>query len=195
MTGAIVPLTRVGMRYLPAMGRGLGTLMTYLGVDAAMDFVADLVTSTGRPDWSIDNFVDKFGEVVGNHPGRAIPIAEAAIRACGSDKVLDMMENIDTSDFDSDEKNQVKDLIKVLRSTENSIERVTGDGDDDTVWGIDKRDYQKQRISDKIAMGYVKTLISFFGSTTDIRALREALFKVEDEHFDLYDDMSEVIHG
>lgn len=195
MTGAIVPLTRVGMRYLPAMGRGLGTLMTYLGMDAAMDFVADLVTSTGRPDWSVDNFIDKFGEVVGNHPGRAIPIAEAAIRACGSDKVLEMMENIDISDFDKDEKNQVKDLIQVLRSTENSVERVTGDQDDDTVWGIDKRDYQKQRISDKVAMGYVNTLISFFGSTTDIRALREALFKVEDEHLDLYDDMSEVIHG
>lgn len=187
------PITRVGMRYIPAVGRGLGTVLTYLGVDAAADFIADLVKSTGRSDWTMGNFSDKFGEFVGANPGRMIPIVEAAIRALGSEQVLAMLEGIDLSDYDDAERRQVRAIIDVLEETEHIVADSTGDGNLDTVWGEDKEEFEKNKLSNEVALGYVKTLCSFFGTPDDVRALREALFKIEDEHITLYEDMVKLI--
>lgn len=187
------PLSRVGMRFIPSIGRGLGTVLTYLGVDAAADFIADLVKSTGRSDWTMGNFSDKFGEFVGSNPGRMIPIIEAAIRALGSERVLNMIEGIDLKDYSSDERDQVRAIIDVLEETEHTVATVTGDGNLDTVWGEDKDDFQEQKISNEIALGYVKTLCAFFGTPDDVRALREAFFKVEDEHIEMYEDMVKLL--
>lgn len=195
MLNAVVPLSRVGMKFIPSVGRGIGTLLTYLGVDAAADFVADLIVSTGRSDWTNSNFSDKFGEIVGSNPAKLLPVAEVAIRAFGAEKVLSMVREIDLSDYDRNEKDQVKSLIEVLEATENTVGDIVGDGDLDEIWGVDKDEFNKNRISNSIAIGYVKTLCATLGTPDDVRAFREAFFKVEDEHLDLYEDMVKAIHG
>lgn len=178
----------LAMRFVPQLGKQLGTLLTFFGIDQFVDFATDLATSTGRK-WNQEGFDTQFSQFVGSQVGRVVPILEAAIRVYGSDKVMDMLEKLDTSGYSQEELSMIEGVKDALQIPIKAVVENTGDMDDDEVWGEDKDDFATNKSKSLIAMGYVKTLCAILGSTSDVRAFREALFAVEDEHLNMYDEM------
>lgn len=178
----------LAMRFVPQLGKQLGTLLTFFSIDQFVDFATDLATSTGRK-WNQEGFDTQFSQFVGSQVGRVVPILEAAIRVYGSDKVMDMLEKLDTSGYSQEELSMIEGVKDALQIPIKAVVENTGDMDDDEVWGEDKDDFATNKSKSLIAMGYVKTLCAILGSTSDVRAFREALFAVEDEHLNMYDEM------
>lgn len=104
---------------------------------------------------------------------------------------------VSTIDFDIDEfidawskegsvPDDVSYVMKQITQLREQRESILGDGDDDTVMGLDVKDLKRANRSLMIIDHQVETLINHFGSLEDVISIRNALFSLDDASFAIY---------
>jgi hypothetical protein len=170
-------------------------MLTFLGADLFSDLAADLFRSTGTAGWRKESFQTQLAAFVGTDAAKMIPVLEGVARIYGAEKVLDILEKADLDGLSDEDQSMIEGIKDALNLTVDAVDNVVGDGDDDSVWGQDVEDFKEDQSKVTNALYMVDRLVSFFGSTAEIRSFREAFFSVENAHLDLYDQVKGALRG
>jgi hypothetical protein len=161
-----------------------------MGADAAGGFIQDLVLSTKQHGWNTTSMGNQLEQYVGGSPNRLLPVISSATKTLGYARVKGFLEKLapiwDKLAFGEFDKfmSQMADIYEAIDDT---IQKTSGDGDPDTIYGIDAAVTQKVLVAREVGFTAVETLAQVFGDAQTAKRVFNALRAAESASFDDYE--------
>jgi hypothetical protein len=160
-----------------------------MGADTAGSFIADLVLSTKQQGWNANNLGSQLEQYVGGSPNRLLPVISSATKTLGYARVKGFLEKLapiwDKLAFGDFQKFMAQ-MADIYESIDDTIQKTSGDGNPDTIYGIDAADYKRVLAAREVGFTAVESLVQIFGDVDTAKRAFDALHAAEEASFDDY---------
>lgn len=168
-----------------ALGRAAGKMLAHMHNNDAEQLILDLRKTTDNVSWNLPMFADQVQNYVADNPAQAAVVMQALARLTKAGTLTKMVDYVKSEVGESSPVyDYIRDLYNHFKPLAEQEQKLIGDGDPDTVWGMKKDEWRKHAELTNEGVAAARYLGRIFGGIKKASKVRDLMFRTPTEFFE-----------